>query len=324
MIMQSGPFSDDRRDHTSRHANNDRIDAGKRDATDVDPLRAAELSLVDALLSSLSKSTGGQRERRIDNVMAAIDVSSRRQRITARTIRSVTVIAVAAGLLLAVSLFWIHTGRKSLADEVLFAVHQATTQPIDRVYTIHRILPASTGSQLPHGTLYLRGQKGFVVTWSDVVLGRWEDQFWLVSERQRVTLADDFFWIDTDSVTDRLGIEILQELSLQSKHVSLVQLASVAGLMQHDYDVSLNAETLNGLPVDLLVGHLRSQSKTLPRTIRLWASVDTHVVYRTELRWEPDNAICLELLPEQSVSMDWYQFADHCDAEPIVHRISSP
>jgi hypothetical protein len=94
--------------------------------------------------------------------------------------------------------------------------------------------------------------------------------------------------------------------------------------MQHDYDVSLNAETLNGLPVDLLVGHLRSQSKTLPRTIRLWASVDTHVVYRTELRWEPDNAICLELLPEQSVSMDWYQFADHCDAEPIVHRISSP
>ena len=81
-------------------------------------------------------------------------------------------------------------------------------------------------------------------------------------------LSDDFQWIDARSTHDKLGLRFIQELSLESRHIPLMQLASVAELMRYDYDVELNHDQLDHRSVDLLVGSRHARPE-LPVAIRL-------------------------------------------------------
>jgi hypothetical protein len=162
-----------------------------------------------------------------------------------------------------------------------------------------------------------------VITWGEVVLGRAGNEFWLVSHGQHVTLSKNFDWIDSHDANDRLGINILQELSIQSRHVPLMQLASVAELMQHDYDVTLQQSTHKGQPVDLLEGIQSSIAQQLPECIRLWADPETRAILRAELTWGPGNYLVLELNKDKSVPAQWYSYLTHCDGEPQVRHIPS-
>ncbi len=281
----------------------------------------ADLLLVDALLASMSDRAAGEREHRIQIVMEAVREPCLTRQPKSYLTRWFTFAAVAASLLIAVTLFSIQSGRNALANEVLSAVNIASSTPTDRVYSVRRVLSSSGENNLPRGSLYLRGREGFVVTWGGAVLGRNDDQFWLVASGQHVTVADSFDWIDADSSRDQLGVGILQELSLRSLHVPLMQLASVAELMQYDYEVELSRVRLDGEAVDLLVGKRQSTESGLPMNIRLWADVHSHIIRRAELDWGPSNAIFLELKSGEPVPRQWYNYSAHCIGEPIVRHI---
>jgi len=230
---------------------------------------------------------------------------------------------VAACVVIAVTLPWMQSAHSSLASEVLQAVNKVSSEETDRIYTIRRVLSAGSDHGLPHGRLYLRGRSGFVITCGDVVLGRNDDEFWLVAPNQQVTLSGDFHWIDARSVPREIGLRVMQELSIESRHVPLVQLASVAELMEHDYDVTLSRGQLEDRTVDLLVGRRQSASTELPAQIRLWSDIDSRIIQRAELSWGRGNAIILALAPYETVAADWYCYEAHCDGEPTVRRIPS-
>jgi hypothetical protein len=301
--------------------------------TSAESLMAADLSLIDALLTSLSVTAGVEREHRVRRVLAALDEPSRHTWRGfgpvrwATPARWVTALAVAAAFLVAISIFWAQVSRHSLADDVLSAVNKACSTPIDRIYTIRRAVPGLDGSRLPRGRLYLRGREGLVITWGNVVLGRRGDQFWLVVDGKQVTLSDSFYWIDASSAGDQVGIGILQELSFESQYVPLMQLAAVAEMMQHDYDVSLSQAVLDGDTMDFLVGRRRAvaeaETANLPREIRLWAEVPSYMIRRAELVWAAENAIVLESVPAETVTVDWYDYPAHCDSAPVVRWIDA-
>ncbi len=281
----------------------------------------ADLLLVDALLASMSEHAAQEREHRIQIVMEAVRAPSLARQPKSHLARWFTLAAVAVSFLMAITLFSIQSARNTLANEVLSAVNKASSTSTDRVYAVRRVLSSSGENDLPRGTLYLRGREGFVLTWGDAVLGRHGDQFWLVASQQHVTVADSFDWIDADSSRDQLGLGIMQELSLRSLHVPLMQLASVAELMQYDYEVHLSRVRLDGEAVDLLVGERRSAASGLPMNIRLWADIHSRIIRRAELDWGPGNAIFLELTSGEPVPRQWYDYSAHCVGEPIVRHI---
>lgn len=283
----------------------------------------ADMLLVDAMLADMADGAFGEQEGRIRKVMDAIHDPAPTARLRKRFVRWSSLAAVAACLVIAVTLFWIQLSQKSLANEVLLAVNQVSAAATDRVYRIRRVLATTNDDNLPQGRLYLRGRSGFVITCGAVVLGRNGDQFWLVAPGQQVTLSEDFRWIDARSTDDELGLRIMQELSIESRHVPLMQLASVAELMQHDYGVTLSRSRFEGRSVDLLVGQRQSARTELPTTIRLWADVDSRIIQRADLSWGEDNAIILELAQAESIPEDWYRYEAHCEGEPTVRRIPS-
>ena len=279
--------------------------------------------LVDALLADMADGAVGEQDDRIRRVMDTIHDPAPTARPRKRFVRWSSLAAVAACLVIAVTLFWIQLSQKSLANEVLLAVNQVSAEATDRVYGIRRVLATTSDHDLAQGRLYLRGRSGFVITCGEVVLGRNGDQFWLVAPDQQVTLSEDFRWIDARSTDDELGLRIMQELSIESRHVPLMQLASVADLMQHDYEVTLSRSRFEGGSVDLLVGQRQSERTELPATIRLWADVASRIIQRAELSWGKDNAIILELAPAESIPEAWYCYETHCEGEPTVRRIPS-
>ena len=234
----------------------------------------------------------------------------------------VTAATAAALLLLVVTLVVVQWNNRTLASDVLLAVTKTTASPADRVYSVRRLLPGNDDME-PHGTLYLRGRAGLVLTWGNVVLGRSGNESWVVDQHDHVILSDSFQWIDQQSTGDVLGTAFLQELSLQSRQVPLMQLAAVSELMQHDYRVLVSRTNLNATPVDLLVGNRKRTGQDLPRRIRLWADAQSRVILQAELSWEPDNGVLLQLAPLTPVDRDWYQYTSHCDPTAQVEHVES-
>ena len=221
----------------------------------------ADLLLVDALLANMSSGAAEEREQRIQRVMRALDNGVVTASPRARLLRWSPVLAVAALLLIAVMASRIQMASKSLANDVLLAVNEVSSEAIDRVYTIQRVRAANGEHGEPQGRLYLRGRSGFVVALDQAVLGRTGDQFWVVAPPHKVFLSADFQWIDARSTHDEVGLRFIQTLSLESRHIPLMQLASVAELMQHDYDVTLRRGVLGDHAMDLLIGQRRTPER---------------------------------------------------------------
>jgi hypothetical protein len=281
----------------------------------------ADLLLMDALLANLSGGAADAREDRIRRVMRALDQSRAAPRPRTRLLRWSPVVAVAASVVIVIVGSWVQLARKSLANDVLVAVNEVSAEAVDRVYAIERVRAESGLRGVPQGRLYLRGRSGFVIACDQAILGRSADEFWVVVPPRQVFVAGDFRWIDARATQDELGLRFMQEVSLESRHIPLVQLASVAELMQHDYSVTLSRSQLGDRPVDILTGRRRSDRDELPTTIRLWSDIDSRIIERAEISWEPDNALILELLPAEPVPRDWYGYEAHCQGEPSVRRI---
>lgn len=294
-----------------------------------DPVRAAELHLIDALLSSMSERAVDEREARIRRVMGAIDDGPAAPGRPTRSRRWQPLVAVAACLMVACLLSWLQLSRESRASEVLLEIGRVSLEKIDRAYRFRRVVSASGKPDQREGRLYLRGCEGFVIVCGDVVLGRNTDEFWFVAPDGPVVVADDFEWLVGHSERERLELELLNVLSIDSRSLPLVQLSSAVELMQHDYEVVLEEDTRHGRRADVLVGELRDKGADLPSTIRLWADKDSRIIERAELHWgrQPDrsqaNVIVLELMAAERVPADWYEHRAHHSSDRSLRRISS-
>jgi len=273
---------------------------------DQDPVHAAELQLIDALLSSMSRRAGGDRDARIRRVMDAVAETPTVPGKRTRSRLWQSLLAVAACLTLACTLSWVQFSRESRADDVLLAIAGVSQERIDRVYSVRRIVSTTGAPDQREGRLYLRGCEGLVIVCGDVVLGRNTDEFWFVLE-----------------------IGLLNTLAIDSRSLPLVQLSSAVELMRQDYEVTLDDEILHGQRVDVLVGTLRDRTSDLPDTIRLWSDKQSRTIDRAELEWRkprqrsPANIVILELIATERVGPDWYDRETHHRRGQPVHRISS-
>ena len=290
---------------------------------------AAELRLIDALLWSMSDRAIDDRNARIRRVMDAIEDRPTVAGMRTRPRGWQSLVAVAACLTVACTLFWLQSSGESRADDVLLEVGRVSLERIDRVYSLRRVLSTSGKPEQNEGRLYLRGCDGFVIVCGDVALGRNTDEFWFVPRDGPVIVAEDFEWMVGKSEHEKLELELLNVLSIDSRSLPLVQLSSAVELMRHDYEVTLDDRTRPGQRVDVLVGRLRDGRRGMPSTIRLWSDEDSRIIQRAELEWglgrEPSqaNMIVLELLATKRVGADWYHHEAHHPPDRPLHRISS-
>lgn len=296
---------------------------------DQDPVHAAELQLIDALLSSMSRRAGGDRDARIRRVMDAVAETPTVPGKRTRSRLWQSLLAVAACLTLACTLSWLQFSRESRADDVLIEIAGVSQEKIDRVYSVRRIVSTTGGPDQREGRLYLRGCEGLVIVCGDVVLGRNTHEFWFVPQEGPVVVAEDFEWMVGASEREKREIGLLNALAIDSRSLPLVQLSSAVELMRQDYEVTLDDELLHGRPVDLLVGTLRDRTSGLPDTIRLWSDKQSRTINRAELEWRkprqrsPANIVILELIAAERVGPDWYDRETHHRRGQPVHRILS-
>lgn len=290
----------------------------------------ADLQLIDALLTNMSEPAGVQNEQRIRAAMDAIDQPTPTRATRGRFRRWYPLAAIAAGLLITCVAFWLQFSHESLAEELLHKISEVSLENTDRVYNLKRITSTSSSQRERDGKLYLRGVDGFVVESGKVVFGRHDNEFWFVAVDGSAVVAEDFEWLVAHPDKHGHEIALLKELSIESRHVPLMELSSVVTLMQQDYDVELRSETRFGQRrVDELVGQRRSATSELPNTIRLWSGKDSQVIYRAEFSWEQGeeeaqkNRLVLELRSPEVVPDNWYRHDAHRTGDQPVRRISS-
>jgi hypothetical protein len=327
-------------------ARRDKVDQSSSEWIDVDPqyldpdsqeipinyqdvARVADLQLVDAMLAGLSDRTRDEQSERIRRVMSAITGESgpaeAQESESTATVRREkflpwsTLLALAACLLVISGISSALLMRESRAATLLPQINEVATQNIDRVYDIHRVLPSADGTREElRGRLYLRGIEGFVVTSGGAVFGRSSNEFWFVSPAGKVIIADDFSWIIDESEQERQELGLLKELSVESSRIPLMQLSSVAELMQHDYEVTVQSGMQHGQQaVDELVGKQKSGNRELPDTIRLWSGAESRIIHGAQFVWENDketsqpSTLVFELVDAEVVPENWYNLEAH-------------
>ena len=336
----------------------DWIDTDGRDSeplTDQVPMddqaleRIADLRLVDAILSSLSALTNTDQSERICRVMSAIPSSEWRsngrqsgcvdpgakpgngpaRRRRDKLVPWSTLIALAAGLLVAVGLSSVRLMQESRAETLLPKINEVAIQKIDRVYDMRRVRTSIEGTQDEiRGKLYLRGVEGFVITWGGAVVGRNANEYWFVPPNGKVIIANSFAWMIEGSQKQRQELGLLKELSVESSRVPLMQLSSVAQLMQYDYDVTVHSGVRHGLlSVDEFVGKRKRGNTELPDTIRLWSGAESRIIHGAQFVWGNDkeksqaNRLAFELIDAEVVPEGWYDHKTHHSADRPLRRV---
>lgn len=294
-------------------------------------VRAADLQLIDALLSSTSDHAVAERANRIKRVMEAIG-GNRPSANTKRRMRQwPSLLAIAASLMIGLGLLWSQFAKDTRASDALQQIGEVAKEQVDRIYLLRRDVLRSDGEQRLEGELYLRGCDGFVLDCGHVVLGRNADEYWCIENDGEVVISENFRWMDAKSEHGKREVELLKELSIDSRNVPLMQLSSVIDLMQENYEVSLSSNVYHGKQrVDEVVATLQATTSKasdrwpgFPDTISLWSGADSHIIYRAELSWGSDNTLVLKLLPARPIPTDWYQHEAHHSADRPVRRIPS-
>jgi hypothetical protein len=289
----------------------------------------ADQQLVDALLQSLAETRHGNPSDRIRRLMDAIAAESPTPASANRTTGILSLIGVAACLMVASTLLLIKFSRESHANEVLTAIRQVSLADTDRIYQVFRTNSVHHHPSELLGKLYLRGTAGFVLQTGEVVCGRHENEYWMVPPEGPVVVASNFDWLDSESTTHALELELLKELSIASRRASLMQLSTIVELVQHDYDVVVRRGTHEDpLRLDELSATRRPADADLPASIRLWFDPDTKIVHSVELagsvagRESPRHGLRFVLAPAAPVADDWYRHATHHLGDRPVRRIS--
>ncbi len=95
----------------------------------------ADMLLMDSLLANMSGGAAEMQEARIGRVIHALDDSEAAPRSRTRFLRWSPLLAVAATILIVVAGSWVQLTRESLANDVLLAINEVSSESIDRVYT---------------------------------------------------------------------------------------------------------------------------------------------------------------------------------------------
>ena len=136
----------------SRESNNDEVSTQSSAWLDTDDERRspkcelstdeqihiADLQWVDALLSNLSSRATDQRDARVRRVMLDVGANEPTPFPKRRFVRIKSAIAIAATLLVALSLIWTQFTRESHASIVLREIGEATLEKVDRICNLRR------------------------------------------------------------------------------------------------------------------------------------------------------------------------------------------
>ena len=324
-MMNNGENLDDATQRSSRWLD---TDDGWQGAADSDNLSTedltmiADLQVVDALLLNLPESANDQRAARIQNVMKAIDATESPLKPTKprHTLRSA--MALAASVLIILGLAWTQFSGEIRAELILREIRKVTLENIDRVYDLRRITSHSAADHEVEAKLYLRGQDGFVLHCDDAVLGRIGDQFWLVPKQGDVLIADSFQWMVARSERSIRELELLKQLSSDSRRVPIMQLSDVVELMKDAYSVTLSTDARTDRNEHAIVGTLTKTSVNLPNQINLWADATSNIIRRAEIRWQRGDTLSLELRPAEQVPAGWYTHNAHHDDRRGVRHVA--
>ena len=101
-------------------------------------IHIADLQWVDALLSNLSSRATDQRDARVRRVMLDVEANEPTPLPKRQFVRIKSAIAIAATLLVALSLIWTQFNRESHASVVLREIGEATLGKVDRIYNLRR------------------------------------------------------------------------------------------------------------------------------------------------------------------------------------------
>lgn len=294
--------------------------------------RIADHQLVDALLQSLADRDFSDKSRRVQRVIEAIRLEEKRPVAIRRTTRILSLVGLAASLLIAATLLVTRSASESQAAEILAKIRAVSLADTDRIYHIFRSNAKQDDRPELHGKLYLRGTTGFVLQADDFVFGRTGGEYWVVPPDGPVVVADDFDWLHTPSAHEALELELLKDLSVTSRDTPLMQLATIVELIEGDYDVSVQPGKQD-LPrrLDELFAIRRPADQELPATIRLWFDPDTKIVYNVELTWsvgdDPSSrhAMQFELAPAEPIADGWYRHTAHHAADrPVRREVAGP
>ena len=283
--------------------------------------RIADLQMVDALLANLSRDERDEQASRIQRVMAAIESGDPSARSIQRYSTFKSAMAIAASLLVALGLFWSRLSSESRASVVLREIREVTLENVDRVYHLRRRSSSTNVEREVDAKLYLRGRDGFVLRCGDVALGRSGDEFWLVPKQGDVLVATSFHWMVANSRQSTAELELLKQLSADSRRVPIMQLSAVVQLMKDDYYVTLGPPTPQVPAEHIIVGTLQNDATNLPNKISLWADATSNIIRRAEFRWGTSNTLSLELAPAEQVPVNWYAHESHHDNKRVTRRV---
>lgn len=296
-----------------------------------DQRRLADFQFLDTLLKHIYQPHGDDRERRVRQVMAAIEQESpslptpagapvspsRRRRLWAIPL------VAAAALLLMAGLFWrIEDGPSPAIAAVEKAMGEAQAET-DRQYSM-TITARTTalGEQTTAATLYVNGSDQFAVRHA-APLG----EFWLGGDGQQVWFVPEIgpVLVGTEQILSRV-------LNRQQLSTPFLQITSILQRLKNRYELRLLGEEPLSPPegegdsvlYQKIRGTLKTADPQWPRTIDVWVSRQSGIVQRVVLNWDRPaerqglSRLELRLVGQSQLPDDWYTHAGHHGPRRIV------
>lgn len=284
----------------------------------------AETLFIHGALTQFYDKDQVARERRIQHVLQKIDFAAPSQGLR-RWKRSITILAIAAGVLIALGIWNTQMGsNEAAAKQVLHLAQKSASKPVDRHYQVK----IETNRGLTTADLYLRGEQGIVFQMPALVGSGslWmgydaaNNQAWLVPALRLAPVLVSNEPQAIEAVIDHLGLSYpLLNFSAFLKNVpDRYQLESLPNQLQNGVEskriLAVKPDTVDSLLLD-------------PDQVELWFDPKTEVVTRLQLRWGPQNSnqgdrqIEFLLLDQDSRPSDWLKHEVHHDPNrPVVVR----
>lgn len=249
--------------------------------------RAGDMLLLDALLARVHHpdAEAEARERRVQRAMSGIrgerairHPGSAHVHRAARWMRTTGVRwAMAAGLLLAISILWIGPSKRSAASALDMAIEAASLDQ-DRTFDVTIEHARRDGSKrAKEATLFLRGGNRFVLRvesqcGADFVVGSNGEQLWVVADGELVQVHDR-------------GAQVEPWLQIWDLTSSFFDVRTALVELRERYDVEL--VSASGRNITHIRGRLRDDSRN-PDHVEAWVGSDG-VVERLLFAWEPER-----------------------------------
>lgn len=249
--------------------------------------RVGDMLLLDALLARIHnpEAEAAAKERRVQRAMAGIrgvrtirHHGSTRTRRVARWMQTTGVRwALAAGLLIAISILWVGPSKRSAASALDVAI-QAASLDRDRTFDVQIEHARRDGTtQAKQATLCIRGGNRFVLRLestcgADFVIGSNGMQLWVVADGELVQVHDR-------------GAQVEPWLQIWDLTSSFFDVRTALVELRDRYDVEL--VSAGGRNVTHIRGRLLDDSRN-PDRVEAWVGADG-VVERLLFEWEPER-----------------------------------